>query len=180
MAQWSDKQIEAMKRGDLSAQESCYHEFSALVYTAIYKICRNSANATDLLQDTFIDAFENIHQYSYQSSFIAWLKRIAFNNTFNFLKREKINHGAVELLKTTSKNEATFIEEVSHANQLEYLLTIVSENERLILWLFFVEQYSHQEISQLVGQSTSYSKSIVSRSLKKIQQHVEVKAHAYQ
>ena len=179
MLQWNEKRIDEMKRGDALAQESCYHEFSTVLYTAILKICRNSSNARDLLQDTFLDAFENIHQYNKNYAFIAWLKRIAFNNTFNFLKRERVASNAITYLKNSVSTEPAPLESLSQSNQLEYLLSIVTENERLVLWLFFVEQYSHKEISQLVGKSESYSKSIVSRSLKKIQQRVEVQAHAY-
>jgi RNA polymerase sigma-70 factor (ECF subfamily) len=88
-----------MIEGDTQAQACCYQKFSSTIYTSIYNICRNSANASDLLQDTFIDAFVNIGQYNRNYAFIAWLKGIAFNNTLNFIKREKIAYRAVEYLK---------------------------------------------------------------------------------
>lgn len=179
MLKWNDKQIGELLRGDTQAQASCYQEFSSTLYTAIYKICKNKANASDLLQDTFIDAFENIAQYNHHCPFIAWLKRIAFNNTFNFIKREKTAYKAVEYLKGLPINESCFDESISQTNLLEYLLEKVSENDRLILWLYIAEQYSHEEIATLFSQSPSYSKSIVSRCLHKLRNKSEVKHYAY-
>jgi len=179
LLKWNEKQIGELLRGDTKAQASCYQEFSSIIYTAIYKICKNKANASDLLQDTFIDAFENISQYNHHYPFIAWLKRIAFNNTFNFIKREKTAYKAVEYLKGLPTNESYFDESISQTNLLEYLLEKVSENDRLILWLYIVEQYSHEEIATLLSQSPSYSKSIVSRCLRKLKNKSEVKQYAY-
>jgi len=168
-----------MLNGDTQAQACCYQEFSSIIYTSIYNICRNSANASDLLQDTFIDAFVSIEQYNSNYAFVAWLKGIAFNNTFNFIKRQKIANRAVEYLKEVPPLESSFNEVISQNNLLEYLLDKVSENERLILWLYIVEQYSHDEIASLVSQSPSYSKSIVSRCLQKLRNKSEVKQYAY-
>lgn len=179
MTQWSDKKIDEMLHGNSQAQACCYQKFSPIIYTAIYRICKNKNNASDLLQDTFIDAFENITQYNHQYPFIAWLKRIAFNNTFNFIKREKIAYKAVEYLKELPVTESSFADTISQANLLEYLLEKVSENDRLILWLYIVEQYSHDEIAKLFSQSPSYSKSIVSRCLNKLRNKSEVKQYAY-
>lgn len=179
MLHWTGQRIEEMKQNDGEAQSCCYQEFSSIIYTAIFKIVRNESIAADLLQDTFIDAFEKIHQFSNKSPFIAWLKRIAFNNTLNHIKREKIALASIDVLQQSVSSETLLDESLCQADLLEHLLSRINENERLILWLFIVEQYSHEEISQLVGKSASYSKSIVSRSLKKIQQNAEVKAHAY-
>jgi RNA polymerase sigma-70 factor (ECF subfamily) len=176
---WNEKQIGKLLQGDSQAQASCYQEFSRTIYTAIYNICKNSTNASDLLQDTFIDAFENIAQYNHHYPFIAWLKRIAFNNTLNFIKREKIADRAVEYLKGLPTLESSFDEAISQSNLLEYLLGRVSENERLILWLYIVEQYSHEEIATLFSQSPSYSKSIFSRCLHKLRNKSEVKQYAH-
>jgi len=179
LLKWNDKQISKLRQGDSQAQACCYQEFSSTIYTAIYNICKNNTNASDLLQDTFIDAFENIAQYNQHYPFIAWLKRIAFNNTLNFIKREKMAYKAVEYLKEVPVIDSTFDESISQTNLLEYLLEKVSEKERLILWLYIVEQYSHEEIAKLFSQSPSYSKSIVSRCLHKLRNKVEVKQYAY-
>jgi RNA polymerase sigma-70 factor (ECF subfamily) len=169
-----------MKKGEQQAFEQCYLNFSPAIYTAIFNICRDQGNANDLLQDTFVSAFEKIHSYTAKDkSFIAWLKRIAFNNTFNFLKKHKLTIVGID-----EGNEAmsTMCEvEMLHEknNFLTGLLRTISEKERLIIWLYIVEQYSHEEIGKIVNKSPSYSKSVVSRCLKKLRSKEEVKNYAY-
>ncbi|MDT0604019.1 hypothetical protein [Thalassotalea castellviae] len=46
-----------------------------------------------------------------------------------------------------------------------FILSKVSLSERIILWLYFVEQYKHHEIAELMGKSLSYSKLVVSRTI---------------
>lgn len=179
LQQWDEKLITKMKEGDDFTLEQCYRQFSPVIYTVILKICKNKATASDLLQDTFIDAFECISTYKQQASFIAWLKRIAFNNTLNYLNRQKVALRAVEKIQAIPSKEITLDEEISQNDLFSFLMEKVTENERLILWLFIVEQYSHEEIAILVEKSPSYSKSIVSRCLKKLRNSTEVKQYAY-
>jgi len=176
---WQEEIVDDMKRGSEEAFERCYQLISPQIYTVIFKICRNKDTAQELLQDTFLAIFENLHSYKNKQSFIAWAKRIAFNNTLNFIKRhhrlvlmEHVPEESFEITSCASK-------QVIDSQLIESLFAKVTEIERLILWLYIVEQYSHEEISLLVNKTTSYSKSIVSRALKRIRLLQEVKEHAY-
>ncbi|GHF87584.1 RNA polymerase sigma factor [Thalassotalea marina] len=179
MDSWEDKLIDNMRSGDKYAFEQCYRQLSPQIYTAIYKICQNSDTARELLHDTFIDVYESIHSYKKQGSFQGWVKRIAFNNTFNFLKRNKkfvfIEDANVE----EQYIDFNHGDAVHDCRLLDSVLDKCTEVERLILWLFIVEQYSHEEIAVLASKSPSFSKSIVSRTLKRIRLFSEVKKHAY-
>jgi RNA polymerase sigma factor (sigma-70 family) len=180
LLQWNESLVDKMKVGDQHALEECYRQLSPIIYTAIYNICRDQGNANDLLQDTFITAFEKINCYTTtDKSFIAWLKRIAFNNTFNFLKKHKLTVVGIDGLDEAISSN--FSIELLHEqnNFLSTLLLQISEKERLIIWLYVVEQYSHEEIGDIVKKSPSYSKSVVSRCLKKLRTKQEVKNYAY-
>jgi len=168
-----------MKRGKQSAFEHCYRCLSPKVYTAIYQICRNQAISDDILQDTFIDAFEKLESYQSSNSFLSWLKRIAFNKTINVINRNKKSVPLVgDMLDGDSLLDSPEVQLGDH-QLLISLLSVVSENERFILWLYIVEQYTHNEIALLVEQTPSYSKSIVSRSLKKLRNYSEEKCYVY-
>lgn len=180
MQQWNESLVDEMKEGSQKAFEQCYKLLAPKVYTAVYNICRDQGNANDLVQDTFVSAFEKIHTYSKtDKSFIAWLKRIAFNNTFNFLKKHKFTVVGIDDLNevVSATDEIQLLYEQN--NFLSALLIKISDKERLILWLYVVEQYSHKEIGNIVGESPSYSKSVVSRCLKKLRTKEEVKKYAH-
>lgn len=172
MSQWNELTLQRLRKGDIGAQEICYSEFSPAVYTAIFKICRNKELANDLLHDSFLDAFTHIARFKQNVSFLAWIKRIAINNTFNAMKKKDFltDDSDVELMS----DEPIYPE--SH-NRLEQLMTTLSAEHRAVLWLYVVEQYKHQEIAQMLGQSESYSKSIISRCLKRLRQQLEGNEH---
>ncbi len=176
---WEERLVEEMKQGSHSAFERCYRLISPQIYTVIYKICRNEASAQELLQDTFLDIFENLHCYGQSNAFIAWAKRIAFNNTLNFIKK----HNRMELVEDLPEQYDEIAhcasKQIADSQLLDNLFEKITEVERLILWLFIVEQYNHEEIAVMVSKTASYSKSIVSRTLKRIRLSQEVKNHAY-
>lgn len=168
---WDELKLKAMIDGDKHAQEECYIAFSPLLYTTIFKICNSREAANDLLHDTFIDIFNSISAYNSQHSLIAWLKRIAINNTFNYIKRQKV---ALKAVTAISADEVTQAEPES-SELLEHLLYMLPPEHRMVIWLYVVEQYSHAEIANIMDKSESFSKSIVARSLEKFRARSEVK-----
>jgi RNA polymerase sigma-70 factor (ECF subfamily) len=179
LLQWNESLVDKMKAGDQYAFEACYRQLSPQVYTAIFNICREQGNANDLLQDTFVAAFDKIHTYTARDkSFLAWLKRIAFNNTFNFLKKHKLTIVGIDGLDEATLSYPSIESLHEQNNCLTTLLLQIPEKERLIIWLYVVEQYSHEEIGNIVDKSPSYSKSLVSRCLKKLRTKQEVKNYA--
>lgn len=179
MLQWDEQLVDKMKQGEQEAFKQCYQQLSATIYTAIIKICKNRDTANDLLQDTFVDAFKSIDTFNQTSSFIAWLKRIAFNNTFNFIKKDKRLLIISEYPDATECSTANFAVEFENRNLLLHLFNHLSKIECLIMWLYIVEQYTHVEIAKLVNKTPSYSKTIVARCLKKLRAKQEVKKYAY-
>lgn len=168
MSCWDVGLVIRMKQGDAVAFERCYRVLSKSLYTSIINICRNEMVASELLQETFIDAFSNLSRYREAQSFPAWVKRIAINKTINYVKRAKKEELILKSLHSERTDNLNIELTHSDENLLEQLLANISLNERLIIWLFIVERYSHQEIGELVSKSPSYSKSIVSRTLKKL------------
>jgi len=179
LQEWNDNLIAGMKSGESVAFEQCYRILSPIIYTAILKICRNRECANDLLHDTFLDAFDKIATFNNANSFIAWLKRIAFNNTFNYLKKEKRKFQLINTSEDTNIEVKTIAESHGDNNLINKLMASVPTAHRVILWLFIVEQYSHDEIAVLVNKSASYSKSIVSRSLSKLKAQAKEMENAY-
>ncbi len=176
---WEERLVELMKQGSHEAFERCYRLISSNIYTVIYKVCRNEATAQELLQDTFLDIFQNIHSYKSNQSFVAWAKRIAFNNTLNAIKKRNRIELVADMPELTCELECNLTKQLIDSQLIESLLENVSEIERLVLWLFVVEQYNHEEIAALVSKTSSYSKSIISRTLKRIRLSQEATDYAY-
>lgn len=163
--------IKKLKAGDKETFANFYHLTSERLYGAILQICRDEALAQDLLHDTYIDVYENLSSFTLGDNIIAWLRRIAFNNTFNLLKRRnKFESIKLEIANTDlHKGFTPGTSQLSLDTKfIAELLAELTTEQRFVIWLYVVEQYTHDEIAALTCRSVSYSKSIVSRALSKI------------
>src|SRR5689334_15196866 len=61
------------------------------MYNTSLRIVNNSADAEDVLQESFLDAFRSLEDFHYRSTFGAWLKRIVINKSINTLRKRRMN-----------------------------------------------------------------------------------------
>ncbi|MCO4822742.1 MAG: sigma-70 family RNA polymerase sigma factor [Flavobacteriaceae bacterium] len=163
---WDDKLTKRIIQGDKVAFELCYRQLSPYVYNAIFKICQDKELSNDLLQETFLTAYQKSNELKPDTHLLAWLKRVAFNKTINSIKRlNKFDDVNVE---QTIDPSCSITQSVENEQLFLIVLSKVSKMERFILWLYFVEQYKHHEIAELIDKSTSYSKVVVSRTITSI------------
>ncbi|MFC2157676.1 RNA polymerase sigma factor [Acidobacteriota bacterium] len=82
-------QILKAKKGDHIAFEFLVHRYQK----NIYHLCRNMTgahqSADDLSQDTFVKAYFNINSFKDGMNFYSWIRKIALNNSLNYLKSRK-------------------------------------------------------------------------------------------
>jgi RNA polymerase sigma-70 factor (ECF subfamily) len=79
--------IEKARSGDRASQETLVMRYERRVYALVIGMVKNSEDARDLVQETFVKALTNLHRFDFSASFPAWLMRIAANNAKDFLRR---------------------------------------------------------------------------------------------
>ena len=73
--------------GDETALASLIERYKRMVYRLAVQITKNSADADDVMQETFIKVYRSIHTFRKDATFETWLYRIAVNEALNFVKR---------------------------------------------------------------------------------------------
>jgi RNA polymerase sigma-70 factor (ECF subfamily) len=81
--------ITRAKKGDMDAFESLVRKYQRMIYIVCHRITGAHQTADDLSQDTFIKAYLALPRFIDGYDFYAWIRRIALNNCFNFLKKRK-------------------------------------------------------------------------------------------
>jgi RNA polymerase sigma factor (sigma-70 family) len=134
---------------------------------------KNSSDAEDVLQNSFMDVFSKLDSFAFQSTFGAWMKRIVINNCINFLQRRKFNfeeydsniHGKDAITNSDdTAYEGLSVEKVQHAMQQ------LPDGYRVVFSLYMFEGYDHEEISQILQISESTSKSQYHRAKLKLKE----------
>jgi len=159
--------VNACKRGDREAYKTLYNQYADAMYNVCYRMTENKHDAEDVLQESFLSAFSNIQQYSANSTFGAWLKRIVINTSLNFLKRKKINF--VEFpeykIEEESGNEQFVAQDLG---RIKKAITKLPNGYKQIIILYLIEGYDHTEIGEILEISINTSKSQYSRAKKKL------------
>ncbi len=160
--------VEASKTGDRNAQFQLYELYVDAMYNICMRMIGNKEDAEDILQDSFIKAFENLSSFRYESTFGSWLKKIVIHKCINHLKSKKI---PVTLLENNeSEPNEEFEENIDHLNisKIKNGITQLPDGYKQIINLYLIEGYDHVEISEILGISISTSKSQYHRAKKKL------------
>lgn len=81
--------LDRCKAGDHSAFAELIKQGSPAARRAVWNIARNSADVEDVMQETFLNAFQALRSFDQRSKFSTWLTRIAINNALMLLRRRK-------------------------------------------------------------------------------------------
>jgi len=157
--------------GDMQAFASLYSSFGRPCFNLALRILGNRAQAEDLVQEVFLKMFGAIGSYRGDAPFGSWLKRMAVNATIDQLRSQR--HEA-----DVDDAEAIFAarphDSAGPAAALDAwsLLQRLPPRTRAVLVLHEFEGYTHAELAELFGQSESYSKSILARALRRLNELV--------
>ena len=153
--------IAAAQAGDPAAHARLYDVYSPIVYTAARRMLVVPAIAEDVLQETFVEVIRKLGTFRGDANIGFWIRRIAVNKCLMYL-RSSWNSRRVD----TEPPEIAGPGGSELAMQqlaLESALEKISPTARTVVWLHDVEGYTHKEIAQLMGKTTSFSKSQLAR-----------------
>lgn len=95
--------LDALKKGDRSEFARLVDEFSGRIYRVALKIVNDPLDAEDVLQETFIKAFQALQSFEGRSSVVTWLYRIAVNEALMMLRKRR--YSAISLEEENDRGE---------------------------------------------------------------------------
>ena len=134
------------------------------------RIVNHVGEAEDILQESFIEAFENIGSFRSDSTFGAWLKRIVVNRSINSLKKRRLK--LVEELEEPAAEPAEVNDDDIQweVQRVRSAIQNLPDGYRLVLSLYLLEGYDHAEIAQILNITESTSKSQYNRAKAKVRE----------
>lgn len=167
MAGFSDVTLETsviagLRNGEPAALTETYRVLAPAVFSLCVRVLGERQLAEEVMQDTFVDLMEKISSLRDDTALVAWVRTVATNHCLMRLRspwhRRRI---AVEPRERADEGEGSL--RLGNLRDLEQALSQLSAKTRLVLWLHDVEGYTHKEIGELLGKTSSYSKSQLAR-----------------
>jgi len=163
--------IEKAAKGNAQAMKELYRLYSRAMYNVCCRIMNNRTDAEDMLQEVFIDVFAKLSSFRFESTFGAWIKRIAVNKCINELRRAKIQlEYAPANMKETADETGPDDEEETNLSveRIKNAMGLLADGYRVVFSLYMLEGYDHDEIASILNISTSTSKTQLLRAKKKL------------
>jgi len=164
--------IDGCRSGDQRAQFQVYKLYYKAMYNTSLRIVNDEMEAEDVMQEAFLSAFEKINTYSGTVSFGAWLKRIVVNRSLDVLGKRKAifedieNHAGI---RDDSGEEAAYQEDLAlRVEEVKAAIKRLPVGYRVILSLYLIEGYDHDEIAEMFNITSSTSRSQLSRAKQKL------------
>src|SRR6218665_2834949 len=83
--------ITAAQNGDNSAFRALYDLYVQAMYSISYRIVNNRDEAEDVLQESFLKAFQGIKKFDNANAFGGWLKKVVINSSIDLVRKRRIS-----------------------------------------------------------------------------------------
>lgn len=159
------------KEGDKKTQYKIYTLYYKAMYNTSLRIVKNRSDAEDIMQESFLSAFEKINMYIGDVSFGAWLKKIVINKSIDLIKKRKIEFEPLQHSDTYSiEKESTYNDDETKEKieKIKQAIRLLPDGYRIVVSLYLFEGYDHDEIAQILNITNSASRSQYTRARQKI------------
>lgn len=159
--------IKALKQGSEEAFEAIYYQYQNLVYFVIFDILKNRSSSEEVMQDTFLKMYQNIHTFDGRY-FQAWLLKIAKNLAINRYKQEP------KMVELTDLNAIAQTDQPNKTFELmKELESVLSPAEYQVVVLTIIYNMKQKDIASYLDKPIGTISWLYSQGLKKLKKHYQ-------
>ena len=156
-------------KGDNELVGELYKRYSHLVYGVCLKYLKNEDEAKDAVLQIFENLLEDLKKHDI-ANFKSWLHSVARNHCLMFLRKEQTKQKRVNEYEATYQHEETFAapfevhdkeEKEVKLTKLEEALTLLKDEQRVCIQLFYIEEKCYNEVADITGYEIKKVKSYI-------------------
>jgi len=157
--------------GNRQDQEALYYRFSDQMYTIACIYSKNDDEASDILQESFIKVFKKLSSYRNENPLGAWIRKIVVNSALENHRKKKRQFEVLEEYHSELMSSAEEPDYVGvNPKEVIRLVNELPFKAGMVLKLFAIEGFAHDEIAESLGISVGTSKSQLSRARQLLKQ----------
>ena len=171
--------IQKLQEPDLQREafEWIVNTYKEQLYYQIKRMVISHEDTNDLLQNTFIKAWNNLEYFRGEAKLSTWLYRIALNECLNFLNKQRAqNHLSIEESENNMLNqlESDPYFDGDHMQLLfEKAIQTLPEKQRIIFHLKYFQDMKYNDIAEITGTSVGALKASYHHAVKKIEDYLQ-------
>ena len=166
--------IQKIKNGDVGAYAYLVDRHKKMAFNIAMQLIGNREDAEEITQDAFLKAYQALDTYKGESKFSTWLYRIIYNASISKMRKKKLDQVSIDddyKASVNVKSTQSALQALTNEEQKLYInraLNKMSGDEKTIIHLFYLEENSIDEVSEVTGLSVANVKVRLHRSRKKL------------
>jgi RNA polymerase sigma-70 factor (ECF subfamily) len=168
--------IARVKAGDGDAYRALVERHGRSVFRLAYRMTGNEQDAEDVVQETFLRAYRQLHRYEGRAGFGTWLHRIASNYSLDLMRSRRV-HAELRDNTTQGASQGPGPERLLLGDEVQRAvastLDELSQQERTAFVLRHFEGQSVEEIGASLGLSGNATKQSIFRAVQKMRRALE-------
>ena len=158
------------KQGSKKACFELYKLYAKAMLNVAFRIVGNIAEAEDVIQESFLDAFKRIHDFRQETTFGLWLKQIVVSKSINLLRKRKVEFIELGDDADNLPEEELYDDEETHYKvaQVKEAMNELPDGYKQVISLYLIEGYDHEEIGQILNITENTSRTQFLRAKRKL------------
>ncbi|MDD3788541.1 MAG: sigma-70 family RNA polymerase sigma factor [Petrimonas sp.] len=151
--------VQQVLSGNTSAFSYFVETYQDMAITIALRICGNMQDAEDVVQDSFVKAYRNLHAFKGESKFSSWLYRIVYNTAVTHTRvRMWTSDSDIELSDIRQPSDLdteTLMDEAERTEVVQNVLEQMPKGDALLLTLYYMEDNAVKDIARITGLNES-------------------------
>lgn len=161
--------LDRILNGEQQAFAILVDAYKSYAFTIALKILNTRPEAEEAAQDGFIKAYQNLKSFNRQAKFSTWLYRIVFNTAISYKRKHRVKLEDIEKADTIfSKESVSGLEHADKSGFIQLAIEKLSEADQLAIQLFYMKEFSLEEIAGMLNQPINTVKVRIHRARQRV------------
>lgn len=148
--------IDRILKGHEQDYAQLVDHYKRYVFTIVHRVVEERAVAEEVAQDAFIKAFQHLKTFNRTARFSTWLYRIAFNTAISYKRKNNRKFESIDSRQFEASNRTDAeIEKNDKKVFIARAMRNLSEPDQLAIKLFYIKEFSLEEVAALLDQNTN-------------------------
>ena len=172
---YNDEELmQEIKAGNMFAFDALYEKYCKRVYKFAYSILKSREEAENLMQDVFLNLWENRHKVEKDSSVKSYVFTITYHAAISVIRKKARESEFVEYLKSVQEINVEPVDVVLEynelTNKLDEIINTLPKRQKEVYLLHKVEALKYNEIAERLHISVNTIENHMSRALRTIRE----------
>lgn len=166
--QQENELIDQVLAGKQEVYARLVDHYKSYAFTIALKILNNRPEAEEAAQDGFIKAFHYLKSFNRKARFSTWLYRIIFNTAISYKRKNRHVMESIEHHDRGSDSDESSLERQDKEAFIAKAMDHLNEADRLAIQLYYIREFSLEEVAEMTGQRVNTLKVRVHRARQRL------------